>query len=68
MVILLLRGWARGQLLTLKETVCYEMLDKTTDLEGFCEHDTEHPGSIGGEFLDCLSNCQLLKKEPVSWT
>jgi hypothetical protein len=30
---------------------------------GSCEHGNEFPGSIrGGEFVDKLSNCQLLKK------
>jgi hypothetical protein len=31
---------------------------------GFCEHGNEHSGSIkGGEFLDCMSDYWLLKKD-----
>jgi hypothetical protein len=34
-----------------------------------CEYDNELPGSIkGGEFLDLLSDCQLLKKDSPPWT
>jgi hypothetical protein len=35
---------------------------------GCCEHGNEPLGSIkGGEFLDYLSNCQLLKKDSAPW-
>jgi hypothetical protein len=35
---------------------------------GFCEHGNEPSGSIEGvEFLDCLSDCKLLKKDSASW-
>jgi hypothetical protein len=35
---------------------------------GYCEHGNEPSGSVkGGEFLNWLSDCQLLKKEPVLW-
>jgi hypothetical protein len=35
---------------------------------GSCEHGNEPSGSIkGGEFLDQLSDCQLLKKDSAPW-
>jgi hypothetical protein len=35
---------------------------------GSCEHDNESSCSIkDGEFLDLLSDCQLLKKDCASW-
>jgi hypothetical protein len=35
---------------------------------GFCEHGNEPSGSIkGGEFLDQLNDCQLLKKDSGPW-
>jgi len=40
------------------------MLHRVSDLAGFCEHCNELTGSITGEeFLDCLSDYQLLKKD-----
>jgi hypothetical protein len=36
---------------------------------GFCEHRNESSGSTeGGEFLDKLSDCQLLKKDYSQWS
>jgi len=38
-------------------------------VEGFCEHDNEPSGFIkGGEFLNELSDCQLLKKNSAMWS
>jgi hypothetical protein len=35
---------------------------------GSCEYDNETSGSVnGGEFLDQLSDCQLLKKDSAPW-
>jgi hypothetical protein len=35
---------------------------------GSCEHGNAPSGSIkGGEFLDYLSDCQLLKKDSAPW-
>jgi len=34
-----------------------------------CEYSNEPSGSVnGGEFLDQLSNCYLLKKDSVPWS
>jgi hypothetical protein len=36
---------------------------------GPCEHSNEPSGSInGGEFLEWLSDCQLLKKDSAPWS
>jgi hypothetical protein len=36
---------------------------------GSCEGGNEPPGSIkGGEFLDLLRDCQLLKKDSAPWS
>jgi hypothetical protein len=35
---------------------------------GCCEHGNEPSGSIkGGEFVDYLDDCQLLKKDSTPW-
>jgi len=53
-------AWGLGEGLTTphcKKTAHYEMLHRTSDFAGHCEHDDEHLGSIkGGEFLDWLSD------------
>jgi hypothetical protein len=37
-------------------------------VSGFCDHGNEISGSIKGrEFLDCLSDCQLVKKGSGPW-
>jgi hypothetical protein len=37
-------------------------------MAGFCENGNEPSGSIKGrEFLDYLSDCQLLKKDSAPW-
>jgi hypothetical protein len=54
-VVLQFGGWAKGSLLTVKKTACYEMLHRTSELEGFCEHGNETSDSINSrEFLDCM--------------
>jgi hypothetical protein len=36
---------------------------------GCCEHGNERPDSIkGGEFLDQLSDLQILKKDSAQWS
>jgi hypothetical protein len=38
-------------------------------LIGACEYGNELPASIkGGEFLDWLSDCQLLEKDSLPWS
>jgi hypothetical protein len=47
-----------------KERVRYEMLNSASNLAGSCEHGNEPSGSIKGEeFLDYLSDQELLKKD-----
>jgi hypothetical protein len=42
------------------------VIKSALDASGSCEHDSNPSGFIkGGEFLDYVSNYQLLKKESV---
>jgi hypothetical protein len=53
-------AWGLGEGLTTESKCpsCYEMLHRTSELAGSCEHGNELPGSIKGEeFLDYLSDC-----------
>jgi hypothetical protein len=60
------RAWGLGEKLTTpprKNTGRYEILHRPSEA-GCCEHGNEVSGSIkGGEFLDRLSDYQLLKED-----
>jgi hypothetical protein len=51
-----------------RETACYEMLHRASELVGSCDHSNEPLDSKqGGEILDYLSDQQDLNKESGSW-
>jgi hypothetical protein len=65
-VVLQLGSWVCSyQLLTVKTS----LVTKCSELAISYEHVDELSGSVKGrEFLDQLSNCQLLKKDSALWS
>jgi hypothetical protein len=65
------RMWEDNIKMDLEEIVCenVDWIHVVQDGAGCCEHGNEPSGSIKcGEFLDQLSDCQLLKKNSARWS
>jgi hypothetical protein len=67
-------AWGLGERLTTlhcNKPTRYEMLHRASNWgwEGSCAHDNEPSSFIKAEeFLDYLSDCQLLKKDSAPWS